>query len=49
MSSITANDIKQEFLKSKIGIAGIVILTILVITSIVAMIVIPVEIGRAHV
>ena len=43
MSSITANDIKQEFLKSKIGIAGIVILTILVITSIVAMIVIPVE------
>ena len=43
MSSITANDIKQEFLKSKIGIVGIVILTILVITSIVAMIVIPVE------
>lgn len=43
MSSITSNEIKQEFLKSKIGIAGISILVILIITSIVAMIVIPVE------
>ncbi|QUC65293.1 ABC transporter permease [Nitrosopumilus sp. K4] len=43
MSSITPNEIKQEFLRNKIGIAGIVILMILVITSIVAMIVIPVE------
>lgn len=43
MSSITSNDIKQEFLKSKVGIAGIIILAILVTTSIIAIIVIPVE------
>ena len=43
MSSITPQEIKQEFLKSKIGIAGIAILAILVIISIVAMITIPVE------
>ena len=43
MSSISPQEIKQEFLKSKIGIAGITILTILVLTSIVAIITIPVE------
>ena len=43
MSSITPQEIKQEFLKSKIGIAGITILAILVLISIVAMITIPVE------
>jgi len=43
MSSVTPQEIKQEFLKSKIGIAGITILAILVLTSIVAIITIPVE------
>jgi peptide/nickel transport system permease protein len=43
MSSTTINEIKKEFLKSKIGITGIIILAILVITSIVTMIVIPVD------
>jgi len=43
MSSVTPNEIKQEFLKSKIGIAGIAILTILVVVSIVAITTIPVE------
>jgi peptide/nickel transport system permease protein len=43
MSIISPQEIKQEFLKSKIGLAGITILTILVLTSIVAMITIPVE------
>ncbi|MGV7226505.1 MAG: ABC transporter permease [Nitrosopumilus sp.] len=43
MSSITPQEIKQEFFKSKMGIAGIVILCILVGTSIIAMIAIPVE------
>jgi len=43
MSSITPQEIKQEFLKSKIGIAGITILVILVTTSIIAIITIPVE------
>lgn len=43
MSSITPAEIKQEFLKSKIGITGIVILTILVITSILTITVIPSE------
>ena len=43
MSSISPQEIKQEFLKSKMGIAGIVILTILVATSIITMIAIPVE------
>jgi peptide/nickel transport system permease protein len=43
MSSISPHEIKQEFLKSKMGIAGIVILGILVGTSIIAMIAIPVE------
>ena len=43
MSSVTPQEIKQEFLKSKIGIAGIAILVILVATSIIAMIAIPIE------
>ncbi|HEY5735329.1 MAG TPA: ABC transporter permease [Nitrosopumilus sp.] len=43
MSNITPQEIKQEFLKSKMGIAGIVILLVLVSTSIVAIIAIPVE------
>ncbi len=43
MSSITPQEIKQEFLKSKIGIAGVTILAILVTTSIIAIIAIPVE------
>lgn len=43
MSSVTPQEIKQEFLKSKIGIAGISILVILVATSIIAIIAIPVE------
>ncbi|WP_428326785.1 ABC transporter permease [Nitrosopumilus sp.] len=43
MSSITPQEIKQEFLKSKIGIAGIIILGILIATSIIAIIAIPVE------
>ncbi|MGQ0792223.1 MAG: ABC transporter permease, partial [Nitrosopumilaceae archaeon] len=43
MSSVSASEIKQEFLKSKIGIAGIAILVILVAISIGAAIIIPVE------
>ncbi len=43
MSGITPQEIKREFLKSKMGIAGITILTILIVTSIIAMIVIPIE------
>ena len=43
MSSITPTEIKQEFLKSKIGVAGIVILTILAITSIITITAIPSE------
>ncbi len=43
MSGITPQEIKQEFLRSKMGIAGIAILTILVVTSIIAIIAIPVE------
>ena len=43
MSSITPQELKQEFLRSKIGIAGISILVILVATSIIAMVLIPVE------
>ena len=43
MSSISPQEIKQEFLKSKMGMAGIIILAILVGTSIIAMITIPVE------
>jgi peptide/nickel transport system permease protein len=43
MSSISPQEIKQEFLKSKMGITGITILAILVVTSIIAVIAIPVE------
>ena len=43
MSSVTPNEIKKEFLKSKIGIAGIAILTILISISIITTITIPVE------
>ena len=43
MSSISPQEIKQEFLKSKMGIAGITILSILVAASIIAMITIPLE------
>ena len=41
--SISPQEIKQEFLKSRMGITGIIILAILVGTSITAIIVIPVE------
>ena len=43
MSNITPQEIKQEFLKSKMGIAGMVILLTLGIVSIIAIIAIPVE------
>jgi peptide/nickel transport system permease protein len=43
MSSISPQEIKQEFLKSKMGIAGITILGILIATSIITMIAIPIE------
>ena len=43
MSSITPQDIKKEFFKSKMGIAGIAILTILILTSLITIIIIPVE------
>jgi len=43
LSSVSASEIKQEFLKSKIGIAGIGILVILVAISIGAAVIIPVE------
>ena len=41
--SISPQEIKREFIKSKMGIAGITILSILVLTSIIAIIAIPVE------
>ena len=43
MSNITPQEIKQEFVKSKMGIVGITILSILVITSVMAIISIPIE------
>lgn len=43
MSNITPQEIKKEFLKSKMGITGIVILIILISTSIIAIVAIPVE------
>ncbi|MEX2059635.1 MAG: ABC transporter permease, partial [Nitrosopumilaceae archaeon] len=43
MSSVSPSEIKKEFLKSKMGIAGIGILVILVAISIGAIIIIPVE------
>jgi peptide/nickel transport system permease protein len=43
MSSVTPQEIKEEFLKSKIGIAGIIILSILIFTSIIVVVAIPVD------
>ena len=43
MSAVSSSEIKQEFLKSRIGIAGIVILAMLVSVSIITALVIPVE------
>ena len=43
MSSVSPKEIKEEFMRSKIGIAGIVILAVLISISIVAIIVIPNE------
>ena len=43
MSSISPQEIKQEFLKSKVGITGIIILSSLIAISIITMITIPVE------
>ncbi|MCE2615227.1 MAG: ABC transporter permease, partial [Nitrosopumilus sp. (ex Thoosa mismalolli)] len=43
MSSVSPQEIKQEFIRSKIGIAGISILVILVSISIIAITIIPVE------
>ena len=43
MSSISAFEIKEEFLKSKMGMMGIMILGILIATSIISIIFIPVE------
>jgi len=43
MSNITPQEIKQEFMKSKMGIVGITILSILIIISVIAIISIPVE------
>ena len=41
--SITPQEIKKEFFKSKMGIAGIAILSILILTSIITVVTIPVE------
>lgn len=41
MSSITPHEIKGEFFKSNTGIAGVSILSILIITSIIVIIVTP--------
>ena len=43
MSSISPQEIKQEFLKSKMGISGVIILFTLVTISIIAIITIPIE------
>jgi len=43
MSAISTEEIRREFLKSRIGLAGIGILLILVVTSIVTVIIIPVD------
>ena len=43
MSSITPQDIKREFFRSKMGIAGIIILGMLILTSIITIIIFPVE------
>ena len=46
MSSVSSSEIKQEFIKSKIGIAGISILAILVVISAIAITTIPIETFR---
>ena len=43
MSSFTPNEIRQEFLKSKIGLAGMSILAILIVISLTTLILIPIE------
>lgn len=43
MSSFVTSEIKNEFLRSKIGIAGIIILAILIFISIAAILFIPIE------
>lgn len=43
MSSITPQEIKAEFFKSKIGVTGISILSILIVTSIIVIVVIPMD------
>ena len=43
MSSFTPNEIRQEFLKSKIGLAGIGILIILTIISVTTIVLIPMD------
>ena len=43
MSSISPQEIKQEFLKSKMGITGVAILGTLILISIIAIVAIPVE------
>ena len=43
MSNITPQEIRQEFMKSKMGIVGITILSILILISVITMVSIPVE------
>ena len=43
MSSITPGEIRQEFYKSRTGIAGIAILLAPVTTSVITMVMIPIE------
>ena len=43
MSSVTPQEIKEEFFKSKIGILGIAILLILIFTSIIVVVTIPMD------
>ena len=43
MSAINAEEIRQEFLKSKIGLVGITILAILIVVSIGVIIIIPID------
>ena len=43
MSSVTPQEIKAEFLKSRIGIVGIIILSTLIFTSIIVVVTTPTE------
>ena len=43
MSSVSPQEIKQEFIRSKIGMAGISILIVLIAISLIAITIIPVE------